>query len=95
MRVAPHSLFLLPTISRTVWSSQSLLMQELSSGTGGGAAAPEDRPAPVVLRGAISQQVKGGSRRRSECKSKMNAQVLQEEAAAVMRLWRGGECLLS
>jgi hypothetical protein len=27
MRVAPHSLFLLPTISRTVWSSRLLLMR--------------------------------------------------------------------
>jgi hypothetical protein len=85
MRVAPHSLFFLPTISRTVWSSWSLLMRELSRGTAGGAATPEDRPAPVVLRGAISQQVEGGSRRRTECKNKMDVQVLQEEAVGVMR----------
>jgi hypothetical protein len=48
----------------------------------------------VALRGAISQRVEGGSQRGSECKSKMDPQVLQEEAAAVMRWWRGGECLL-
>jgi hypothetical protein len=76
MWVAPHSLFLLPTISRMVWSSRSLLTRELSKGAAGGAVALEDRPAPVVLRGAISQQVEGGSRRRTECKNKMDAQVL-------------------
>jgi hypothetical protein len=84
MRVAPHSLFLLPTISRTVWRSRSLFTRELSRGTAGGAAAPEDHPAPMVLRGAISQQVEGGSRRRSECKSKMDVLVLQKEVAAAM-----------
>jgi hypothetical protein len=86
MRVAPHSLFLLPTISRTVWSSRSPLTRELSRGAASGAAAPEDRPAPVALRGAISQRVDGRSRRGTERKSKMDAQVLWEEVAAAMHL---------
>jgi hypothetical protein len=54
MRVAPHSLFLLPTISRMVWSSRLPLTRDGSRGAATGATAPEDRPASVDLRGAIS-----------------------------------------
>jgi hypothetical protein len=54
MRVAPHSLFLLPTISRTVWSSRLLLMRESSRGTAGCGATSEDLTAPVALRGAMA-----------------------------------------
>jgi hypothetical protein len=60
-------------------------MRELSRGAADSAAALEDRPAPVDLRGAIPQQVEGGSRRRSECKRKMDVQALHEEAATAMR----------
>jgi hypothetical protein len=54
MRVAPHSLLLLPTISRTVWSSRLLLMRDSSRGTAGRGAAPEDLAAPMARRGAIA-----------------------------------------
>jgi hypothetical protein len=37
---------------------------------------PRRSSAPVALWGAILQRVEGGSRRGSECKSKMDAQVL-------------------
>jgi hypothetical protein len=60
MRVAPYSLFLLPTISRTVWSSRLLLIQELSRGTTGGDTASEDLTAPVVLLGAMALPNWGG-----------------------------------
>jgi hypothetical protein len=55
MRVAPHSLFLLPTISRTVWSSRLLLIRESSRGAAGCGAASEDLAAPAALRGAMAQ----------------------------------------
>jgi hypothetical protein len=54
MRVAPHSLFLLTTISRTVWSLRLLLMRDSSRGATSGDAASEDLAAPVVLHGAIA-----------------------------------------
>jgi hypothetical protein len=54
MRVAPYSLFLLPTISRTVWSSRLLLMRESSRGATDCGAASEDLAAPVALRGAMA-----------------------------------------
>jgi hypothetical protein len=54
LRVAPHSLFLLPTISRTVWSSRLLLMRDLSRGAAGCGTASEDLAAPVALRGAMA-----------------------------------------
>jgi hypothetical protein len=59
-RVAPHSLFVLPTISRTVWSSWSLLMRDSSRGTTGYDAALEDLAAPVALRGAMALSVGDG-----------------------------------
>jgi hypothetical protein len=55
MRVAPYSLFFLPTISWTVWSSRSPLTRVLSRGFTAGAATPEDRPASADLRVAISR----------------------------------------
>jgi hypothetical protein len=54
MRVAPHSLLLLPTISRTVWSSRLLLMRDSSRGAAGRGAALEDLAAPMARRGAIA-----------------------------------------
>jgi hypothetical protein len=54
MRVAPHSLLLLPTISRTVWSSWLLLIRESSRGAAGRGAATEDLAAPTALRGAMA-----------------------------------------
>jgi hypothetical protein len=54
MRVAPHSLFLLPTISWMVWSSRLLLMRDSSRGAAGPGAALEDLAAPVALRGAMA-----------------------------------------
>jgi hypothetical protein len=54
MRVAPHSLFLLPTISWTVWSSRLLLMQDSSRGAAVRGAASEDLAALVALRGAMA-----------------------------------------
>jgi hypothetical protein len=54
MRVAPHSLFLLPTISRTVWSSRLLLMRDSSRGAAGCGAASEVLAAPMALRGAMA-----------------------------------------
>jgi hypothetical protein len=49
MQVAPHSLFLLLTISRMVWSSRLLLMRDLSRGAVGHGATLEDLAAPVAL----------------------------------------------
>jgi hypothetical protein len=60
MRVAPHLLFLLPTISRTVWSSRLLLTRDASRGAAGGNAASEDLAAPVVLHGAMALSAGGG-----------------------------------
>jgi hypothetical protein len=54
MWVAPHSLFLLPTISQIVWSSRLLLMRESSRGTTNCGAASEDLAAPVAQRGAMA-----------------------------------------
>jgi hypothetical protein len=54
MRVAPHSLFLLPTISQTVWSSRLLLMRESSRGAAGRITSSEDLAAPTALRGAMA-----------------------------------------
>jgi hypothetical protein len=54
MRVAPHSLFLLLTISRTVWSSWLLLMRDSSRGATGCGTASEDLTALVALRGAMA-----------------------------------------
>jgi hypothetical protein len=54
MRVVPHSLFLLLTISQTVWSLWLLLMQESSRGTAGCSAALEDLTTPVALHGAMA-----------------------------------------
>jgi hypothetical protein len=65
MRVAPHSLFLLPTISQTVWSLRSLLMREPSRG--GGSAASEDLAAPVVLRGAMALSDRGEFQQKVDC----------------------------
>jgi hypothetical protein len=67
MLVAPHSLFLLPSISRMVWSSQSLLMRELSRGVTAGDAALEDLPVLVVLCGAMALPELGGFERRTDC----------------------------
>jgi hypothetical protein len=61
------------------------LMWELSTGAAGGTGASEDHPTAVVLRGAIAPQDRGGFWGRTECKSKMDVQALQEEAVAVMR----------
>jgi hypothetical protein len=54
MRVAPHSQLLLPTISRTVWSSRLLLMRDSSRGAAGYGAASEDLAATVALCGAMA-----------------------------------------
>jgi hypothetical protein len=54
MRVAPHSLFLLPTISLMVWSSWLLFMRESSRGAAGRGIASEDLAAPTALHGAIA-----------------------------------------
>jgi hypothetical protein len=54
MRVAPHSQFLLPTISRMVWSSRLLLMRDSSRGAAGCGTASEVLVAPVALRGAMA-----------------------------------------
>jgi hypothetical protein len=54
MRVAPHSLFLLPTISRTVWSSRLILMWESSRGAAGRDTASKDLAAPTALRDAMA-----------------------------------------
>jgi hypothetical protein len=67
MRVAPHLLFLLPTISRTVWSSRSLLMRELSRGAAGNDAASEDLAALVVLCGAMALLDWGRFQQRADC----------------------------
>jgi hypothetical protein len=64
MRVGPHSLFLLPTISRTVWSSRLLLMRESSKGAAGRGAAAEDLAAQPALRGAMA--LGGGELRRKD-----------------------------
>jgi hypothetical protein len=61
--VVPHSLFLLLTISRTVWSSRLLLMRDSRRGAVGGDAASEDLAAPVVLRGAMALSVGNGFQR--------------------------------
>jgi hypothetical protein len=63
MRVAPHSLFLLPTILWTVWSSRLLLMRDSSRGTAGCGAASEHLAAPVALRGAMALPVGDGLQR--------------------------------
>jgi hypothetical protein len=55
MRVVPHSLFLLPTISRMVWSSRLLLMRESSRGAAGCGTAAEDLTTPTALRGAMDR----------------------------------------
>jgi hypothetical protein len=54
MQVAPHSFFLLLTISRLVRSSRLLLMQESSRGTTGCGTASGDLTAPVAWRGAMA-----------------------------------------
>jgi hypothetical protein len=63
MRVAPLSLFLLPAISRMVWSSQLLLMRDSSRGATGCDAALEDLAAPVALHGAMALSVGDGFQR--------------------------------
>jgi hypothetical protein len=54
MRVAPYSLFLLPTISQMVWSSRLLLMRESSRGAADCGAASEDLAVLVALRSAMA-----------------------------------------
>jgi hypothetical protein len=64
MRVVPHSFLLLPTISRTVWSSRLLLMRDSSRGAAGRGAAPEDLAASMAQRGAIA--LSGGEVQRED-----------------------------
>jgi hypothetical protein len=58
-----HSLFLLPTISRMVWSSRLLLMRDSSRATAGCDATSEDLAAPVALRSAMALSVGDGFQR--------------------------------
>jgi hypothetical protein len=57
----------------------------VEQGAAGGDTASEDRPAPVVLRGAIAQQDGGRFQRRTECRSEMDAEALQEGAVVAVR----------
>jgi hypothetical protein len=67
MRVAPYSLFLLPTISRMVWSLQLLLMRDSSRGAADGDTSSEDLAAPVVLCGTMALSARDRFQQEADC----------------------------
>jgi hypothetical protein len=91
MRVVPYSLFLLPTISRTVWSSQLLLMRDLSRGTTGCDATSEDLAALVALRGAMALSVRDRLQRDDGWLKGIGCASSLKRGAAAAMCCEGGE----